>query len=380
VPHNFALNFVVTMHYKAAVLYEPGTPLVIERAEAAPLGPSDVLVRVRAAGLCHTDLEVIDGALRYPMPIVLGHEAAGVIEDVGSAVAKSRKGQSVILSLNPYCGHCFYCDRNLPILCEEYLAKGPHALAFDGQSKARQSNGQNLRQLLFIGAFGEYCIVQDQQAIAVSPDMPHDRACLIGCAVMTGVGAALNVAHIKRTDAVMVVGCGAVGLAAVQGARLAGARMIIAVDVDDRKLALACKLGATTSVNVHNQDAVAIGKDATGGRGVDCVLEAAGKAAAFKLSLEAVRPGGEVIWLGKVDVEKEIAFRWGSMMQERHIRRSSYGDARPARDFPLLVESYLNGNLMLDELITQRIGLNEINDGFSAMRSGASIRSVIVFN
>lgn len=368
------------LEYNAAVLYEPNSLLVTERVEAGLLGPSDVLVRVRAAGICHTDLEVIDGALRYPMPIVLGHEAAGIIEDVGSAVAKLRIGQSVILSLNPYCGHCFYCDRNLPILCEEYLAKGPIAVSFDGHAKAHLTNGQSLGQLLFIGAFSEYCIVQDQQAIAVSADIPYDRACLIGCAVMTGVGAALNVAHIKRTDIVMVVGCGAVGLAAVQGARLAGARMIIAADIDDRKLALACQMGATTSVNVGNQDAVAIGKAATGGRGVDCVLEAAGNAAAFKLSLEVVRPGGEVVWLGKVDVEKEIEFRWGSMMQERRIRRSSYGDARPARDFPMLVESYLNGNLLLDELITKRVDLNEINEGFSAMRSGASIRNVVVFD
>lgn len=158
----------MSLEYDAAVLYEPKSLLVTERVEAGPLGSSDVLVRVRAAGICHTDLEVIDGALRYPMPIVLGHEAAGIIEDVGSAVAKLRIGQSVILSLNPYCGHCFYCDRNLPILCEEYLAKGSIAVSFDGQAKAHLINGQSLRQLLFIGAFSEYCIVQDQQAIAVS--------------------------------------------------------------------------------------------------------------------------------------------------------------------------------------------------------------------
>jgi S-(hydroxymethyl)glutathione dehydrogenase/alcohol dehydrogenase len=370
----------MTLNYKSAVLYEANAPLVIERAESTELDPTDVLVRVRAAGLCHTDLEVIDGALRLPMPIVLGHEAAGVIEDVGSAVAKSRIGQPVILSFNPYCGHCFYCNRNLPILCEDYVANSSQALSFDGQSKAQLENGRSLKQLMFIGAFGEYCIVQDQQAVAVSKDIPYDRACLIGCAVMTGVGGALNVAHIKRTDTVMVIGCGAVGLAAVQGARLAGARMIIAADIDDGKLALARKIGATTGVNVRNDDAIAIGKKATCGRGVDCVLEAAGDAAAFRLSLEVVRPGGEVVWLGKVDVEKEIAFRWGSMMQERRIRRSSYGDARPARDFPLLVESYLRGDLMLDELITRRIGLDEINDGFSAMRSGNSIRNVVVFN
>src|ERR1700747_2844740 len=182
----------MTLNYKAAVLYDPHTPLVIERGEAVPLGPSDVLVRVRAAGLCHTDLEVIDGSLRYPMPIVLGHEAAGVIEDVGSAVRRLKTGDHVILSWNPHCGHCYYCDRGLPILCEEYLAKGPQAVQFDGTCKARRANGEDLKQLMFVGAFGEYCIVQEQQAIAVPADIPFDRACLIGCAVMTGVGAALN--------------------------------------------------------------------------------------------------------------------------------------------------------------------------------------------
>src|SRR6201984_2875864 len=157
----------MTLNYKAAVLYDPHTPLVIERGEAVPLGPSDVLVRVRAAGLCHTDLEVIDGSLRYPMPIVLGHEAAGVIEAVGSAVATPRVGDHVVLSWNPHCGHCFYCDRGAPILCEEYLGEGPKALPFDGESRLSLSDGEMLRQLMFLGAFGEYCVVADQQAIPV---------------------------------------------------------------------------------------------------------------------------------------------------------------------------------------------------------------------
>ena len=337
------------------MLHQARSPMAIETVEAAPLGPSDVLVRVRAAGLCHTDLEVIDGSLRYPMPIVLGHEAAGIVEDVGSAVAPSRKGDHVVLSWNPHCGHCFYCDRNLPILCEEYLAKQPQGVQFDGHSKARLKDGGELKHLMFLGTFGEYCIVQDQQAIAVPKELPFDRACLIGCGVMTGVGAALNVARIGRADTVMVVGCGAVGLSAVQGARLAGAAKIIAVDLDDSKLALARKLGATSGINAGNEDAVAIVKKETGGRGVDCVLEAAGSAAGFRLTVEAVRPGGEVVWLGKIDVQKDVAFRWGSLMQEKRIRRSSYGDARPARDFPMLARAYLDGQLMLDELITQRI-------------------------
>jgi S-(hydroxymethyl)glutathione dehydrogenase/alcohol dehydrogenase len=370
----------MTAQYQAAVLHRAGTPLAIERVEAAPLAPSDVLVRVRAAGLCHTDLEVIDGSLRYPMPIVLGHEAAGIVEEVGAAVATPRKGDHVVLSWNPHCGHCFYCDRGLPILCEDYLAKGPQAVQFDGACKARLAGGGELRHLMFLGAFGEYCIVQDQQAVPVPREIAFDRACLIGCGVMTGVGAALNVARIGRADTVMIVGCGAVGLAAVQGARLAGAARIVAVDLDQAKLDLARRMGATECVNATTEDAVALAKRVTAGRGVDAVIEAAGSAAGFRLSVEAVRPGGEVVWLGKIDVAKDVGFRWGALMQEKRIRRSSYGEARPARDFPLLAQAYLDGRLMLDELITQRIGLDAINDGFAALRSGRAIRSVVMFD
>jgi S-(hydroxymethyl)glutathione dehydrogenase/alcohol dehydrogenase len=369
----------MTLQYQAAVLHRAGAPLTIERVEAVRLAASDVLVRVRAAGLCHTDLEVIDGSLRYPMPIVLGHEAAGVVEAVGAAVVAPRQGEHVVLSWNPHCGHCFYCDRGLPILCEDYLAKGPQAVQFDGECKARRLDGGELRHLMFLGAFGEYCIVQDQQAVTVPKEIPFDRACLIGCGVMTGVGAALNVARIGRADTVMIVGCGAVGLSAVQGARLAGAARIVAVDLDDAKLALARRMGATDCVNAGTEDAVAVAKRLTAGRGVDAVIEAAGSAAGFRLTVEAVRPGGEVVWLGKIDVAKDVAFRWGALMQEKRIRRSSYGEARPARDFPLLARSYLEGRLMLDEMITARIGLDAINDGFAALRSGQAIRSVVMF-
>jgi len=369
----------LALQYAAAVLHQARTPLTVERLSAGALAPGDVLVRVRAAGLCHTDLEVIDGSLRYPMPIVLGHEAAGVVEDVGGSVAKVRRGDHVVLSWNPHCGHCFYCDRDLPILCEDYLAKGPKALQFDGTSKARLQDGRELKHLMFLGAFGEYCIVQEQQAIPVAKEIPFDRACLIGCGIMTGVGAALNIARIGHSDTVMVIGCGAVGLAAVQGARLAGAARIIAVDLDEAKLALAQQMGATSGVNAKTEDVVAIAKRETSGRGVDTVIEAAGSAPAFRTSAEAVRPGGEIVWLGKIDVENDVAFRWGALMQEKRIRRSSYGGARPWRDFPLLAQAYLDGRLRLDELITQRIGLAAINDGFAALRSGNAIRSVVIF-
>ena len=370
----------MALQYRAAVLHAAHTPMSIETVTSAALKPTDVLVRIRAAGLCHTDLEVIEGALRYPLPIVLGHEAAGVVEQVGAAARGVKAGDHVVLSWNPHCGHCFYCDRDTPILCEQYLGEGPKALPFDGESRVTLADGRALQQLMFLGSFAEYCIVSDQQAIPVPKEIPFDRACLIGCGVMTGVGAALNLGAIARGDAVMVIGCGAVGLSAVQGARLAGAGAIIAVDLDPAKLELALRLGATHGVNASSDDAVAAGKRETGGRGVDVVIESAGSASAFRVTTEAVRPGGQVIWLGKIDVNKDVSFRWGSLMQEKRIRRVSYGNARPRRDFPLLARAYLDGSLMLDELISRRITLEGINDGFAALKRGETIRSVITFD
>jgi S-(hydroxymethyl)glutathione dehydrogenase/alcohol dehydrogenase len=219
----------MAFEYRAAVLHAPQTSHRIETITAASLKSRDVLVRIKAAGLCHTDLEVIDGSLRYPMPIVLGHEAAGVVEEVGPEARGVKPGDHVVLSWNPHCGHCFYCDRSLPILCEEYLEQGPKAVQFDGESRARLADGRDLKLLMFLGAFGEYCIVPDQQAIAVPRDLPFDRACLIGCAVMTGVGAALNVANIAYGDTVMVVGCGAVNRRREPGHRQSGLRGLRAV-------------------------------------------------------------------------------------------------------------------------------------------------------
>src|SRR3954463_13760457 len=368
------------LHYRAAVLHAAQTPMSIETVTAAELKPTDVLVRIRAAGLCHTDLEVIDASLRYPLPIVLGHEAAGVVERVGSAARGVKAGGHVVLSWNPHCGRCFYCDRDAPILCEQYLGEGPRAVSFDGESRAMLADGRQLQQLMYLGAFGEYCVVSDQQAIAVPKEIPFDRACLIGCGVMTGVGAALNLGAIAHGDCVMVIGCGAVGLATVQGARLAGAGAIIAVDIDPAKLALAAKMGATLGVDASKEDPAEAGRRASGGRGVDVVIEAAGSAAAFRTSAEAVRPGGNLIWLGKIDAHKAVACRWGSLMQEKRIRRVSYGNARPRRDFPLLARAFLDGELMLDDLISRRIKLDEINEGFAALRRGETIRSVIMFD
>jgi S-(hydroxymethyl)glutathione dehydrogenase / alcohol dehydrogenase len=220
----------MSTRHRAAVLHQARTPLVIESVSVRDPSPLDVVVGVRAAGLCHTDLEVIQGSLRYPLPIILGHEASGVVEQVGAEVDTVKVGDHVILSWNPHCGHCFQCDRGQPILCDTYLKEGPKGLHFDGHSKASLSSGAELMHLMFLGTFAEVCVVPAQQAIVVSKEIPFDRACLIGCGVMTGVGAALNIADIAYGDTVLVLGCGAVGLATLQGAVMAGTRMAIAMD------------------------------------------------------------------------------------------------------------------------------------------------------
>jgi len=368
----------MTLSFRAAVLAAPGAKLGIETIEAEPPRAGEVLVRIGAAGLCHTDLEVIEGQLVYPMPIVLGHEASGTIAAAGSGVDPERVGQRVVLSWNPHCGRCFHCARGQSILCDKYVSQGPAAVAFDGTTRL-SLGGQPVRTMMHIAAFAEYAIVTDDCAIAIPPEMPLDRACLLGCGVLTGVGAATRIADLRYADTAMVIGCGAVGLSAVQGARLAGASRIMAVDLDDAKLALARDLGATHTVNARTADPVAEVRAITAGRGADCVLEAAGNQASFRLSTEACRAGGEIVWLGKVGVNQDVSFRWGALMGEKRITRSSYGGARTATDFPSLAQSYLRGDLFLDQLITQRIALDEINRGFDDLKAGRAIRSVIVF-
>ena len=366
------------MNFRAAVLHEVGEPMPIETVELTGLKPGDVLVRMRASGLCHTDLEVIQGSLRYPLPIVLGHEGAGVVEAVGPDVRRVKPGDHVICSWNPHCGHCFYCERDQPILCEVFAATQPAGHLMDGTSRLTVG-GRKLHHYSEVSSHAECAVVPESGAIPIPKEMPFDRACLIGCGVMTGVGAALRYARVEAGASALVIGCGAVGLNAVQGCRLARAEPSIAVDVNPERLKLAQAFGATHLVNPNDGDAVAAVKALTHGRGADYVLECAGVEAGFRLSVEAARPGASITWLGKTDVNKEIAFRWGTLMGERRIARSSYGGARPMRDFPWLCRLYLDGELKLDELIGKRIVLDEINQGFADMEKAAVVRTVIEF-
>ena len=361
---------------KAAVLRQVGAPLSIETIDVGPLAPGDVLVRMRAASLCHTDLEAMEGALAVRLPAVLGHEAAGEIAEVGPAVTGLSVGDRVVLSWNPHCGDCFYCSRAQPILCRQFLANGPKAFHFDGQPRLF-CDAVPMHQLMYLGGFSEYVVVPAQSAVAVPATMPFDRAALIGCGVMTGVGAATRIASLRWGDVAMVIGCGAVGLSAVQGCVLAGAGRIIAVDPNPARRQLAQAIGATDAASP--EEAAELARGMTDGRGADVVIEAAGAPAGFRLSVEAVRPGGQVIWLGKVAVDQEVAFRWGSLMQEKRITRSSYGGTTPQQDFPMLARAYLEGRLKLDEMISARMRLEDINEGFAALKRGETVRGVVMF-
>lgn len=367
------------MKFRAAILRAVGQPLTVEEVDLKPLKAGDVLVRLRASGLCHTDLEVMEGSLAYPMPIVLGHEGAGVVEKVGEGVTMVAPGDHVVCSWNPHCGHCFYCERDLPILCEPFTRHQPRGLLLDGTSRMSRA-GETVHHYSVTSTHAEYTVVPESGAIAVPPALPFDRACIIGCGVMTGVGAAVRKARIAAGSNVVVIGCGAVGLNAVQGARLVDAGRIIAVDRDRGRLDLAQTFGATHTIDASTEDVIDVVKSLTEGRGADYAIEAAGNARTFRLAVEAVRPGGDVVWLGKVNVDQEVSFRWGSLMGERRLVRSSYGDAKPRRDFPWLANAYLAGRLKLDELITRRIRLDEINDGFAALARGDGIRTVVMFD
>jgi S-(hydroxymethyl)glutathione dehydrogenase/alcohol dehydrogenase len=366
------------MEFKAAVLERVGAPLVVRTVKAGALGPFDVGVRMRASGLCHTDLEAIHGSVAARTPAVLGHEGAGVVEAVGAAVTAVKPGDHVVCSWNPHCGHCFYCEQDLPILCDRHLGAHRDGTLGDGPSRLTV-DGAPLHHFMAVSSHAEYAVVTEASAVKVPKEIPFDRACLIGCGVMTGVGGAVRMARVTPGASALVVGCGAVGLNAVQGAAIARAEPIIAVDLADHRLALARQLGATEFLNPTRDDVVARARALTRGRGADFVFEAGGGEAPLQLALEVARPGATVIILGKTDPDRQVSLRFGSLMGEKRIVRSSYGNARPQRDFPWLARLYLDGKLKLDELIDRRIALEAINEGFEGVKQGSLVRAVIEF-
>ena len=367
------------MKMKAAVLHSTPGKLAIEEVDIAEPGPGEVRVKIAASGLCHTDWETMHGYQPVNLPAVIGHEGAGVVESVGPGVFRVEVGDHVACSWSPNCGHCFYCDHGQPILCEQAKAANSKGVLFDGTTRMAL-DGKPVHYYSLVSSHAEYNIVPEQAAVPLRRDFPLDRAALLGCAVMTGYGGAIHAGRIEPDTSAVVVGCGAVGLSAIQGARIAGASIIVGVDVNPLKLEWAEKFGATHVVDASRDDPVELVRSLTQGRGADCAIEAAGQNISIRQTLEASRPGARVVILGKTPYGEEVTLPFYTLMGEREIVRTSYGMSRPRVDFPRLANLYMEGRLLLDEMISMKLPLAEINAGFDELEKGNVARSLVVFD
>src|SRR2546427_3447116 len=313
-----------------------------------------------------------------PLPMVLGHEAAGVVEEVGPGVSNVRRGDHIIFSFRPHCGRCFYCSSGRSILCDGYASA--RFVMLDGTHRLRR-NGQDINQMARLGTFAESVVCPAEMLVPISRDMPWPQAALIGCAVPTGVGAVTRCAQVEAGASVLVIGCGGVGLNVVQGAKLAGAATIVAADLLDGKLAYAKEFGATHTVNASSANVVEFARSLTGGRGVDYAFDAIGGEQTTLQILDAIRPGGTAVIVGMAAMAVRAPVTPYMMaLQEKCLRGTMYGSVRPNLDFPALVELYLQGRLKIDELVSRTYRLEQINEGFQALRSGQVARGVVVFD
>jgi Zn-dependent alcohol dehydrogenase len=364
----------VSTTVRAAVLREFGQPLVIEELELDPPKAGELLVRMVASGVCHSDLHVVHGIHPTDLPVVLGHEGAGVVEEVGAGVAGIAPGDHVLLTWLPYCGHCRQCARGWPNRCENVAWYD--STMQDGTCRLH-SNGRTVHHYN-TSSFAERSIVPAQTAVKVDPKLPLTELALIGCAVMTGVGAVLNTARVRPGDTVAVVGCGGVGLNVVQGARIAGAGAIIAIDRVPAKLELARELGASAVVDASERDPVQAVRELVPG-GVDHAFEALGRPETIETTLALTGRGGQSILIGMAPPDARVGLDALTMtFEERCVRGSWYGSCVPLRDIPLLVELYRQGRLSLEPLITT-CTLDDVNDAFRRMEAGETARSVIVY-
>jgi S-(hydroxymethyl)glutathione dehydrogenase/alcohol dehydrogenase len=363
---------------KAAVLYARQRPLSVEEIDLDPPKAGEVRVRIKACGVCHTDLSVIVGSLPLPLPIVLGHEGAGVIEEVGSEVVNLVPGDHVVLSWRPACGHCPGCKLGRPVLCQTTERVSRIGALLDG-TRRLSKDGQPINHMILTASMAEAAIVPAPGAIRIDRDVPFDRAALVGCAVTTGVGAVLNTARVPPGSRVAVFGLGGVGLSVVQGALIAGAEMIVAVDRLEAKLKAATGFGATHTVDAATGDPSPAIRQLTGG-GVDYAFEAIGNPEVVTQAFNAARPGGTVVVIGVSPRDASLSIpALPLVLQEKSILGSYYGSSRPEVDMPKLIALYKSGKLKLDEMITRRYPLDEVNQAVEDLRLGVNVRGVITF-
>jgi len=363
---------------RAAVMRAVGAPLEVTDLRLDPPHVGEVEVKLHAAGLCHSDLSMLEGGIATPVPVVLGHEGAGVVEAVGEGVSSVAVGDHVVLNWVPMCGRCFFCLHGQPQLC----TSGAYTpgLMDDGTTRLHDGAGDTpVHHGLHAAAFAERTVVREHSVVKVDKDIPFAVAAVVGCAVTTGVGAALRTAQVRAGERVAVIGCGGVGLSVIQGCRLAGASKIVAIDRVVSRLEAAQRFGATDVIEAD--DKVASGVRAMTDRlGVDVAFEVAGIPALQRQAWDMTRRGGRTILVGVPRQEGETTFPSLLLsVSEKTLKGCYYGSAYPPRDFPEMLTLYRAGRLDLDSLITQRLPLDAINEGFAAMRSGTQLRTVIEF-
>lgn len=361
---------------RAAVLNGAPGLLDIEELRVDKPAANEVLVRVVGAGLCHSDLHFMEGIFKTPLPAVMGHESAGVVEAVGSDVTYCRPGDHVVCCLSIFCGQCRQCLSGNPHRCVNPEATSRPA---GGSPRLRKSDGTGVEQMARLGGFAELMLVHQNALVTITKDMPLDRAALIGCGITTGTGAVFRTAKVEPGARVCVIGAGGIGLAAIQGARIAGAGQIVVVDVSDTKLEVARQLGGTDLVNASTVDnVVAAVKDLTGG-GVDYSFEAIGLKATAEQAFNMLDVGGTATVIGMVPPRQTLEIRGIDLLSEKRIQGSMMGSNQFRTDIPALIRMYMDGRLKLDEMVSARLVLEEINEGYAAMKRGEVSRQVIVF-
>jgi len=359
------------------VLHAVQEPLVVEDVDIGSPGPGAVQVRVVASGVCHTDYSAITGAIPLALPSILGHEGAGIVEEVGIGVTAVRPGDHVVLSWAPYCGRCFFCANGKHVLCENRVR------TFDKpeDSPLRLHSDKSPVSPFVLGTFAERVIVPEISCVKIPDELPLDKACLLGCAVMTGVGAAINTAQVTPGSSAVIFGCGGIGLNIIQGCSLAGAEIIIGVDLQPNKLDYALQFGATHTLNggiLGDSKAVeAAVRELTHGRGADYAFEAIGRPQTIEQAFACTRQGGTTVVVGAPRFDETITLP-AFFMHERIIKGCNYGSSQPHRDLPRLVGLYLAKRLKLDELVSRTFPLSGVNEAFELMKREEVARSVLL--
>ncbi|MFH0812967.1 MAG: Zn-dependent alcohol dehydrogenase [Pseudomonadota bacterium] len=363
---------------KAAVLYELNRPFVVEEIDEPIPHEREVLVKIVAAGLCHTDLSAANGTIPVPLPIVLGHEGAGIVEAVGERVTRLSPGDHVILTVFPYCGNCNYCLTGRQYLCQTAASTFFSGIMVDGSRRLKRKDGKELNHFFAQSSFAEFAVVHENTAVKIREDAPLDKVCILGCGASTGIGSVLNTARLQPGETLAVFGCGSVGLSGIMAAKVAGAGKIVAVDVVDKKLVLAKELGATHTVNSSKKDPVQEIKEITG-LGTDYAVEYIGNTDVMAQAFDSTCPGGTTIIVGAGPFGSKLNIDNMTLLTPKTIMGCVEGSMRPQVDLPRYVEMFMDNKIPLGKIITHTFPLEEINEGFRLMKSGEMVKGVLIF-